>query len=201
MHMEPNHQPAKQELRDKMRRVRRELQPARRQRLDPEINGHLLQFARTNAISTVAAFMAFDGEPDLQPALRALADSGVLVALPVVTDTPGKSTIAFRHWQEGCKMQPNRYGIVEPAGTRELHARELDLVLVPLVAWDASGGRLGMGASFYDRFFQPYAHADRPRRVGVAYQAQRVAAIPMDPWDVRLHGVISETGYLECKDE
>ena len=98
-------------------------------------------------------------------------------------------------------MRVNRYGIAEPAGTRELHPLEIDLVLVPLVAWDASGGRLGMGASFYDRFFQPYAADDRPQRIGIGYRAQQVTAIPLDPWDIRLHGVISETGYLDCKEE
>jgi 5-formyltetrahydrofolate cyclo-ligase len=201
MHSEPSQTALKQKLRDEMRRARREIMPASRQQLDPAINNHLLQFAEAGAITSVAAFMSFDGEPDILPAMQALADSGAVVALPVIADGAGQASIVFRQWDRKCEMRPNRYGIAEPAGTRELQAAELDLVLVPLVAWDAAGGRLGMGASFYDRYLQPYADADLPLRVGVAYGAQQVAAIPLDPWDVRLHGVLSETGFLDCKDQ
>jgi 5-formyltetrahydrofolate cyclo-ligase len=61
-----------------------------------------------------------------------------------------------------------------------------------------NGGRLGMGASFYDRVFQPHARVRRPFRLGVAYRLQQVERIPLDPWDIRLHGVLTENGYFDC---
>ena len=83
----------------------------------------------------------------------------------------------------------NRYGIPEPVGTLELRLSEIDLALVPLVAWDEYGGRLGMGASFYDRLFEPFAADVKPFRMGVAYQLQKVDHIPLEPWEVRMHAV------------
>ena len=76
---------------------------------------------------------------------------------------------------------------------------EIDLALVPLVAWDEYGGRLGMGASFYDRLFEPFAADVKPFRMGVAYQLQKVDHIPLEPWDVRMHAVLTESGCLTCR--
>ena len=146
---------------------------------------------------TIAAYAAFDGEPDLEPALRELDAGGVRLALPVVLDEPGRAVIAFRQWLPESAMRRNRYGIPEPVGTPDMHLQEIGLVLVPLVAWDPSGGRLGMGASFYDRLFEPYAATNMPRRMGIGYQLQKREQLPLDPWDVRLHGMLTEDGCLD----
>jgi 5-formyltetrahydrofolate cyclo-ligase len=55
-----------------------------------------------------------------------------------------------------------------------------------------------MGASFYDRLFQPYSESERPVRMGVGYELQRVENLPCDPWDIRLHGVLTENGWFTC---
>ena len=55
-----------------------------------------------------------------------------------------------------------------------------------------------MGASFYDRALQPLARNDRPVRTGVAYTVQETAQIPVDPWDVRLHAMLTENGWFTC---
>jgi len=77
--------------------------------------------------------------------------------------------------------------------------QDIDLILIPLVGWDETGGRLGMGAGFYDRVLQPFAQSDTPIRAGVAYQLQKVRAVPVEPWDIRLHMVLSETGWFTCR--
>jgi 5-formyltetrahydrofolate cyclo-ligase len=200
MRTEPSKKALKTQLREDIRHRRSSLDTAVRAKLDSAINRQIVERARLEKHAVVAAFMAFDGEPDLQPAMGQLEADGVVLALPVVQDSPGKSTIVFQQWESGCEMGSNRYGIAEPLGTGELHATTLDLVLVPLVAWDTAGGRLGMGASFYDRFFQPFVGQERPARVGVGYQIQQVEHIPLDPWDVRLHGVISESGFCTARN-
>jgi 5-formyltetrahydrofolate cyclo-ligase len=197
----PNFKREKAELRKSIRRRRSALTAAERRALDERINRHLLDYARRARPGTVAAFAAFDGEPDLEPALRQLDADGVRLALPVVTEGAGRSTMGFRQWLPASQMLPNRYGIPEPAGTLELRLSEVDLVLLPLVAWDEAGGRLGMGASFYDRLFEPFAARAKPLRMGVAYQLQKVDHLPLDPWDVRLHRVLTESGCAPCRGD
>ena len=173
---------------------RADLAPRERDPLDRAINRHLVEYVQSHEPMVIAAYMAFDGEPGLTQALTELSTAGNTVALPVVVDAPGKAVIEFKRWTAECVMSENRYGIAEPQGAAEVLVTDLDLVLVPLVAWDGRGGRLGMGASFYDRLFQPFAGLTRPVRMGVGYQLQKVEKIPLDPWDVRLHAVLSEHG-------
>jgi len=198
MNIEPGRQLSKGDLRKRIREARGTLEPEQRRRWDARLNRHLLDFATRQRFQVIAAFVAFDGEPDPAPVMEQLSRRGVRLALPVIRERPGRAEICFRQWAPGSEMQNNRYGIPEPVGTLDIRLDEIDLVLIPLVAWDASGGRLGMGASYYDRLFGPLAQAKRPFRMGVAYQLQQVERIPLDPWDVRLHGMLTEAGYLEC---
>lgn len=206
MKAEPSLHASKSELRKTVRQRRAGLAADRRRHLDAAINNHLIDFAERLQPGLVAAFIAFDGEPDLAPALRDLERRGVRLALPIVQDdpthtgSPGGSVICFRRWSSGCDMRPNRYGILEPVGTLEIGLVEVDLVLVPLVAWDAAGGRLGMGASYYDRLFRPFAGEPRPLRMGVAYGVQQVDRVPREPWDVPLHMMLTENGCLDCRN-
>jgi 5-formyltetrahydrofolate cyclo-ligase len=198
MKTEPDRQALKSSLRKRMRQQRAALEHGRRQDLDRRINRHLVALASQPDIDVVTAFMAFDGEPDLLPGLEHLQGIGKTVGLPVILDRPGRAVITFRQWLPDCPLEANRYGILEPTDTAEIRVPEIDLALIPLVAWDPSGGRLGMGASFYDRLFQPYAGMSRPQRVGVAYGLQRTDSVPAEPWDIRMHGILTEDGFESC---
>lgn len=194
----PDHHDLKTSLRKKLRMQRAGFDKDLRAVLDSAINSRLLDYARTSRLSNIAAYLAFDGEPDLSPALQELEQNGITLALPVVNEIAGRSCITFQKWTSDCKLAPNRYGILEPQGTAEIPLLRFDLVLVPLVGWDRSGGRLGMGASFYDRAFQPLAQNPRPVRMGVGYSAQESCEIPIDPWDIPLHAVLTEKGWFTC---
>ena len=185
-------------MRKRIRRERAAIDAESRRALDSAINRELLEHAVRTRPGVVAAFVAFDGEPDLAPALAQLEHQGTRLALPVIVDEPTRPAICFRQWSAGSEMKPNRYGIPEPVGTLDFRLDELDLVLIPLVAWNRQGGRLGMGASFYDRAFQPFAELKHPFRLGIAYQLQGVEHIPLDPWDIRLHGILTENGCFTC---
>ena len=95
-------------------------------------------------------------------------------------------------------MIKSRFGIPEPCGSPEIPLSNIDLLLMPLVGWDESGNRLGMGAGYYDRALQSSGQSDVPIRAGVAYQLQKVPGVPVDPWDIRLHMLLSETGWFTC---
>jgi len=198
MNIEPSRQLSKSELRQRIRQARARLAADEREALDSAINRHLVDYVMRAGHSVVAAFVAFDGEPDLGPAMSELEGNGVRLAVPVIREASGRADICFRQWSPGSEMQPNRYGIPEPVGTLDLRLDEIDLALVPLVAWDSRGGRLGMGASYYDRLFQPLATEQRPFRLGTAYQLQQVEQVPLEPWDIGLHGVLTENGCFTC---
>jgi 5-formyltetrahydrofolate cyclo-ligase len=198
MHTEPSRQLSKSELRERARRERGQLDPDQRRSWDSAINRHLLDYAGSNAPRVITAFVAFDGEPDLGPTMSQLERRGVRVALPVICDASDRAFMRFRQWSPGSEMQPNRYGIPEPIGTLDIQLNEIDVALIPLVAWDARGGRLGMGASFYDRAFQSLADEERPIRLGVGYGLQQVDRVPLEPWDIGLHAVLTENGCFTC---
>ena len=182
------------------RALRRELQAARlglaapeRTRLDLQICAHLLRALEPNPGIAFAAYHACRGEPELAPALLALHRAEHAVHLPVLAGL----ALQFCRWRPGARMRPNRYGIPEPLEGTICPAEQLDWVLLPLVAFSPSGGRLGMGGGYYDRTFAfclQKTVAERPRLVGVAYGLQQVDTVPMAPWDVPLDGVVTEGG-------
>ncbi|MEO1766316.1 5-formyltetrahydrofolate cyclo-ligase [Thiobacter aerophilum] len=91
----------------------------------------------------------------------------------------------------------NRFGIHEHASPKRVRARELDLLFLPLVAFDREGNRLGMGGGFYDATLAYLRHRRlwrRPRVIGVAYDFQRVDRLPREPWDVPLDAVLTDRG-------
>ena len=194
----PDHHLPKSELRAALRRKRAAIDEFHRNILDTAINSHLVRHAREGEYAVIAAFLAFDGEPDLSLGLAELERSGAALALPVVHETPGRNTMVFRRWSTGDPLRANRYGIAEPTAGPEVPLAQLELVLIPMVGWDRHGNRLGMGASYYDRALQPFLRADSPRRVGVAYAGQEIDRVPADPWDVPLHAVLTEHGWFDC---
>jgi 5-formyltetrahydrofolate cyclo-ligase len=199
MHIEPSQKDLKIRLRKEIRQKRAAIDPVQRRSWDALINTHFEHHTSRGSPRVVAAYTAFDGEPDILPALVKLAQQGTRLALPVIQDSPGKAVITFREWVPDQEMELNRYGIPEPVGSDEVRITDMDLVMVPLVGWDRSGGRLGMGASFYDRLLQPFAELAKPERIGIAYELQKVPDIPREPWDIRLHSVITENGWFTCE--
>ncbi len=182
----------KADLRRRLLESRASLDADRRNRLDHQICAHLLRFAVDSEAQSVAAFRAFRGEPELKPALTALDQAGRQLYLPVVED----EQMRFRRWTPNAPMVPNRYGIEEPAAGDWLDPEQLDLVLMPLVAYSSAGVRLGMGAGYYDRAlsFCLARPEPRPTLIGIAFSLQQVDTLPSQPWDVPLDAVITERG-------
>lgn len=183
----------KSSLRNRGRNQRRSLSPDQRTVLDSKINKQLVQAASIRSAVCVAAYSAFDGEPDILPAMRILHERGQAICLPVIGVESG--TMQMKRWKPGTGLTRNRLGIGQPDHEDVVPLAEIDVVLIPLVAWDNAGNRLGMGAGYYDRYLSPVAASDRPLRVGVAYQAIGVESIPVEIHDVRLHALITDSGW------
>lgn len=196
--MSPPDQARKAELRARILASRSALHPHQRRSADRRICVHLLRLLDSRDCLDVAGFLPFRGEPDLQPALQALAEAGRRIWLPVVDG----DDLEFRRWRPGMEMRPNRFGIPEPVGSHSCPPERLELVLTPLVAFAANGTRLGMGGGYYDRTFSFLgpSPAAGPWLVGVAYALQQHDSLPSDPWDVPLGAVITERGLQVFKD-
>jgi 5-formyltetrahydrofolate cyclo-ligase len=188
----------RQALRRRFRRARRALASEVQTQHDLAIARHFFASGLATRADCIALYVANDGEVDLEPLALRLARVGKRLALPVVRSAPGRSPhLEFYRWAPGAAMMQNRYGILEPApGAAFVPALALGLVLVPLVAFDNHGTRLGMGSGFYDRFLGALPPSLRPYAVGVAHELQRsTAALPKSDRDIPLDGVITEQGW------
>jgi 5-formyltetrahydrofolate cyclo-ligase len=182
-----------------VRAQRRNLDAASRARWDQLINSETLKLVEQECAGSLAAYLPFDGEPDLRPALDILARRGVRIALPLVTKEPAPGHLVFRAWTPANPLATGPFGIDQPVGGEGVSPQELELLLMPLVAWDEQGHRLGMGAGYYDRALAACADSAYPKRIGIAYALQKHPGLPADPWDVGLHEVITECGRFTCR--
>lgn len=184
------------QLRATVRKARRELPPRRRAHYSQRLASHLSSWPGLLYSKRIACYIAVDGEMDPAPLLHLAYEMGKSVYLPVLVPFC-ENRLWFAPWQPGCKMAPNRFGIPEPVTSRRsmISATALDLVLTPLVAFDAHCNRIGMGGGYYDRtfaFLRHRIHWRKPRLLGIAYELQRIRQIRPQPWDVPLHGVATE---------
>ena len=136
----------------------------------------------------VAGYAPIGEEIDVTPALGALLERGCTCVLPAVIG--GEQVLEFRAWRPDLPMQPGAYGIPEPPATATTGSP--DLLLVPLLAFDRRGGRLGYGGGFYDRTLADLRSRRRVLAVGVAFADQEVAEVPLHAADERLDRVVTE---------
>jgi len=179
---------------DAAKRTAREAASARRHGLDARTAGealalHVLRDLPPAAGAIVSGYWPIGDEIDVRPLLRALHDRGHRVALPV---TPRRGEpLSFRGWQPGDALIPERFGTMRPIGDPLVP----DVLLIPLLAFDAAGRRRGYGGGFYDRTL---AGLPGRFRLGCAFAVQQVDAVPVGPYDMRLDAVATENGVLRC---
>jgi 5-formyltetrahydrofolate cyclo-ligase len=137
----------------------------------------------------VSGFWPMGDEIDIRPLLEALHMRGHPVLLP---ETPSRGNpLIFRHWYPGMDMVRERFGTHRPTGP----VGTPDLLLVPLLAFDRAGRRLGYGGGYYDRTLAALPAA---RAIGCAYAAQEVDEVPATEYDARLYAVATERGVICC---
>ena len=143
----------------------------------------------------VAGYHPFRDEADPLPLLRFLAASGWTCALPAVTDND--HGLDFREWRPGDPLVAGRYDIPAPPETAP--RLRPDIVLVPLLAYDGAGRRLGYGAGYYDRALASLRRTGHVLAVGIAYHGQRVAMVPVQDHDQRLDMIVTEQGAVDFR--
>jgi 5-formyltetrahydrofolate cyclo-ligase len=142
---------------------------------------------------SVLLFAPLPDEPDIWPLLAEALAAGKLVALPAFV--PGAHRYTARQIVDPARdLGAGKFGIREPLPScREVSLNLLDLILVPGVAFDARGARLGRGKGFYDRLLAD-AHGTK---CGVAFEPQLVDAVPVGPLDIRLNCILTPARWIE----
>lgn len=157
------------------------------------LNRRLAGWLEAQDARCLAFYWPMRDEPDLRGTVGAwlARDTRRRAALPVIDDPRGP--LRFHRWTPDAPMQAGRYGIPVPAdGERVAPA----LLLIPCVGFDARGLRLGYGGGFYDRTLA--AAAPRPRTLGIAFAACRVAALPGEAHDLPLDHILTDAGMLDA---
>lgn len=190
---------SKTELRNALRQRRKDLDPVERQALSEAAAGCLASSLPWQTARTVALYIAVQGELDTTVLLENAWANGKTVLLPVPSrKSPGRMHFAPCSGMDA--LRPGLFGIPEPAGAdadslSEDCACAPDLIVIPALAFDPAGTRLGMGGGYYDRLLAlpRYQHC---LRVGLIYAFQFVACLPKEAWDLPTHAVCTEQGFV-----
>jgi 5-formyltetrahydrofolate cyclo-ligase len=189
--------PPRAALRREARARRRALPAAERHATSLAVARHLAATGWLHPGLRLAAYVALPEEIDVSACLHLALRHGCGLWLPRI-ESPRAGRMVFAPATRGA-LRLNAFGIPEPATPQRLGSRWMQLILVPLVAFDDRGARLGMGGGFYDRIlawrrWRTSWHG--PRLVGIAHSSQRVGRIAALPHDVRLDAVITEQGLI-----
>jgi len=180
---------AKAALRAQMRAARRDF-ARQAPRIDPPPAFSARLEAGRRLIVASYAPMANEADPALLH--DAAVAHGHAIALPHITDR--HAPMRFLGWTPGDPLVPGPHGLRQPRD--DAPALTPDIILTPLVAFDARGNRLGQGAGYYDRAF---ATLPKALRIGVAWAMQQRDSVPAERWDMPLHAVITEHGWMEIE--
>ena len=176
------------------KRAAREAALARRRGCDPalgiQLARHVLATLPPPPGATIAGFWPMGAEIDIRPLLWALHARGHTILLP---ETPKRGNpLIFRTWRPGMTMIPERFGTFRPTGPVGVP----DILLVPLLAFDRAGRRLGYGGGFYDRTLATLPHA---QTIGCAFAAQELDDVPATDHDARLDAIATERGIIRAE--
>lgn len=151
---------------------------------------HGLRLLHDMPAETISGYLPIRSEIDVVPLLEAMIARGRRIALPVIEDKAGP--LVFRQWRPGDPLVVAGFGLSEPCA--EAPRLEPDILLTPLAAFDKAGYRLGYGGGYYDRTFALYRRTRTIVAIGVAYDEQEVAELPVEPHDQRLDCVLTPSG-------
>lgn len=189
----------KSRLRKHFRNLRRQLSPSEQQAASQGIQQQLANrdfFTRHN---TIASYLTNDGEPCLSLVHDTCWQHNIQVTVPVIHPF-SRSHLIFLNYQKNSVMVNNKYQIPEPALSSQaiVPTRDLDAILVPLVAFDTNGRRLGMGGGYYDRTLASViASPQRPTLIGVAHECQLCNELPYEHWDIPLDGIATPSRFID----
>ncbi len=192
-----NNRMDKASLRQQIRQQRRVLSESEREQASFQVCERIANSRLFQQSQHIAFYLSNDAEVDLTLLIEHAWQQGKTVYLPVLAE-PNTKKLWFIPCYPDSRLKNNRFGIAEPVHPHKMRSRKplsLDLILMPLVAFDKNGHRMGMGGGFYDRSFAFLRHRrfwHKPRLLGVAYELQKQTELEAQPWDIPLQAVATE---------
>jgi 5-formyltetrahydrofolate cyclo-ligase len=188
-------QESKRQLRREMSRRRREVAPDVAARAAAVAATALMATQPARRARRIALYAALPGELPTRPLFDAVVKGYGAALLPRSLEPIGLGFFSVARWEE---LQPGYFGVLEPSEEAPLATLSSeDLVVVPGLAFDETGYRLGQGKGYYDRAF-PEASDASPTLIGFGYELQVVDAVPYGEWDRRLDGIVTERAVRDC---
>ena len=173
------------DCRKRLRKVRDELGVNKRHSYDIAIRRRLLALPQVGDASVIFIFISHGSEVDTRQCLEELSQQGKTIAVPRILDKQTMIAAAFESWES---LRPEQMGILAPQ-SREPVAEPIDVCITPGVGFSPTGGRLGYGRGYYDRWFSSRPHLFK---VALAYECQILDDLPRDETDVLVDMIITE---------
>jgi len=194
--MQPN------EIRQHFRQLRRALSESQQWQHGQQIVDRIEEVLGNSNNKRIAAYLATQGELSLDAWMQSNTRHRIYLPKLYESVTP---QLRFAPLCENTTWCYNRFGIAEPDHHwgETLHARQLDIILMPLVAFDRHGRRMGMGGGYYDRslsFRKHRQHWLSPKLIGIAHSCQQHDGLPENPWDIRPDMIITEKEIIVAKN-
>ena len=181
-------------LRTRIKQKREQLSSENVDQLGGAIFRNLLDSNILEDKSRIAIYYSVNNEVATMQIIKYLWTKNKELFLPMIN----LNQLMFGPYKSGDNLSKNKFGIPEPTTRTEklITADILDLVIVPLVAFDSDCNRLGMGGGFYDRalaFKKTSSETSSPLLIGLAYELQKVKTLEINSWDIPMDGIISES--------
>ncbi|WKL55845.1 5-formyltetrahydrofolate cyclo-ligase [Asticcacaulis sp. ZE23SCel15] len=162
---------------------------------DPTAGDRLTHMADIDAAGVVAGYWPIQSELSPLPFMQKLSEQGCALALPCLIPAEGGGYVmAFRAFELGDHLEFGPYGISQPDADKPMILP--DVVLVPLLAFDRRGGRLGYGGGFYDRALDFLKSQKEIKAWGIGFAGQELDEVPLEPHDQRLDLILTEAGAI-----
>ena len=179
----------KRALRQRVLLQREAMDETQRERASAQIRERLLDLPAVRAADSVFCFVSFGSEVDTHPLLDAFLGMGCAVTVPRITGPAAMEAVPMEGWDD---LVPGQWGILEPR-RRDRAEGPFDVAVVPGVAFNAAGARLGMGRGYYDRWL---ASHDVGLAVSPAFECQLAAWVPEGPMDLPVDCIVTEQQVL-----
>ncbi len=174
----------KAQLRKKILAQRKALSLTEWQIKNQKICDRILNFSLFQKATTILAYFSFRQEPDISYLFTQDKKWGFPICI--------KSSLEWHYWQSGDPLKIGKYGIKQPLNQSKITPQNVDLIIIPTVACDSLGYRLGYGAGYYDRLLDSTEWQNIPT-LGIVFDFAYLTKLPADPWDIRLKYVCSES--------
>ena len=155
---------------------------------------HLQNLPEFTLSKKVGSYLAVNGEMETSTIHNWLHTHSKVIYLPIIKE----DTLVFGLWKQNTKLTPNKFNILEPSDKHSCPIDQLDIILVPLVAFKADCNRMGMGGGYYDKTLGAIKKEKRPLLIGIAHEFQKNEEFTVNDWDIPLDKIITEKN-IYCK--